>query len=403
MKVGDIRKHIEAFNRHYAIEGYSKLKKAALISAVLSAQTRLGGAKKTKKKVKLVIVEEPKKASPVAKKASPVAKKASPVAKKASGSKLTSNRQLVQALLDGAIHLLDFGQINEGLEQNWNRTGTVGGLSIGDRRELLKRFQDSPTLSKKLLAFDFHRVGRVRGKEGRQKIPLNLYKEINKNMELREEKLRSNLGRDTATGKLKTIETSTRPKAVRELKEYLALPLWKKVEDGATRYYWGYDIKTGKLLYNAMEELSKPSPVAEKSPLTLDETEDLQNFETKFLALEHLNNSNRPYGTYDNREVADQMKRSFKAYQDFRKTAPAKSVLKFMKSKLSKLGLPLNRVDKAVPGYAKTMYDNIRFQFRRGESNYKDDVRNNEPIIYRGELQDYMKAILRAADKIVGN
>lgn len=75
MKVGDIRKHIEAFNRHYAIEGYSKLKKAALISAVLLAQTRLGGAKKTKKKVKLVIVEEPKKASPVAKKASPVAKK----------------------------------------------------------------------------------------------------------------------------------------------------------------------------------------------------------------------------------------------------------------------------------------------------------------------------------------
>lgn len=234
MKVGDIKKHVSAFNKHYAIRGYSKLKKAALISAVLSAQTRLGGAKKTKKKVKLVIVEEPKKASPVA--------------KKASGSKLTSNRQLVQALLDGAIHLLDFGHINEGLSQSG--TGTIGGLTMGDRKELLKRFQDSPTLSKKLLAFDFHRVGRVRGKEGKQKIPLNLYKEINENMELREKKLRSNLGSDT-------IETSTRPKAVRELKEYLALPLWKKVEDGATRYDFGDDIKTGKLLYNAMEELSK--------------------------------------------------------------------------------------------------------------------------------------------------
>jgi len=224
MKVADIKKHVGAFNKHYAIKGYSKLKKTELVRAVVSAQKRLLQSKKTKKKVKLVVVEAPaKKASPVAKKASPVAKKASPVAKE-----------------------------------------------------------------------------------------------------------------------------------------------------------------------------------AEKSPLTLDETEDLQNLETNYLALEHLNNSNRPYGTYDDKEVADQMKRSFKAYVDFRRTEPAKIVIKFMKTTLSKLGLPLNRVDRSVPGYAKTMYDNIRYQFDRGLGNYRDDVRNDDPIIYRGELQVYMKAILRAADKITG-
>ena len=48
------------------------------------------------------------------------------------------------------------------------------------------------------------------------------------------------------------------------------------------------------------------------------------------------------------------------------------------------------------------MYDNIRYQFDRGLGNYRDDVRNDDPIIYRGELQVYMKAILRAADKITG-
>ena len=234
MKVGDIRKHIEAFNRHYAIEGYSKLKKAALISAVLSAQTRLGGAKKTKKKVKLVIVEEPKKASPVAKKASPVAKKASPVAKKAS-------------------------------------------------------------------------------------------------------------------------------------------PVAKKA-----------------------------SPVAEKSPLTLDETEDLQNLEIKFLALQHLDNSNRPYGTYESKWIRDNMKRSLKSYLGFRKTLAGLIVLDFMKSKLSKSGLPLDRVDRQAN--AKTMYDNIRFQFKRGNDKdvYKDDVRNNEPLIRQDGYQDYREAFVNAYEKIVG-
>jgi len=67
MKVADIKKHVRAFNKHYAIQGYSKLKKTELVSAILSAQMRLGGAKKTKKK--LLVVEAPKKA-PVAKAAS---------------------------------------------------------------------------------------------------------------------------------------------------------------------------------------------------------------------------------------------------------------------------------------------------------------------------------------------
>ena len=243
MSVGDIKKHVRTFNADYAIKGYSKLKKAELISAILSAQTRLG-TKKTKKKVKLVVVEEPKKASPVEKKA-------------ASGDKLTSNRQVVQALLDGAIGLLDFGHINAGKEQNFSGTGTIGGLTMGERKELLKKFQDSPALAKKLLAFDFHRMGFVRGKQGKQKISFNLFKDINENMKLREEKLRTDLGRDTATGKLKTLETSSRPKAVRDLKEYLALPLWKKVQQGVTKYDYGDDIKSGRLLYKAMIEVSK--------------------------------------------------------------------------------------------------------------------------------------------------
>ena len=74
MKVADIKKHVRAFNKHYAIQGYSKLKKAELVSAVVSAQKRLLQSKKTKKKVKLVVVEEPaKKATPApAKKAAPL-------------------------------------------------------------------------------------------------------------------------------------------------------------------------------------------------------------------------------------------------------------------------------------------------------------------------------------------
>jgi hypothetical protein len=41
MKVADIKKHIREFNEHYAIKGYSKLKKDQLINAVLTAQMRI--------------------------------------------------------------------------------------------------------------------------------------------------------------------------------------------------------------------------------------------------------------------------------------------------------------------------------------------------------------------------
>jgi len=41
MKVADIKKHIKEFNEHYAIKGYSKLKKDQLINAVLTAQMRI--------------------------------------------------------------------------------------------------------------------------------------------------------------------------------------------------------------------------------------------------------------------------------------------------------------------------------------------------------------------------
>lgn len=66
MKVADIKKHIKEFNEHYAIKGYSKLKKDQLINAVLTAQMRISKAmpkveeKKTTKKKKLVVVEDKK-------------------------------------------------------------------------------------------------------------------------------------------------------------------------------------------------------------------------------------------------------------------------------------------------------------------------------------------------------
>tara|TARA_R110000772_G_scaffold180930_2_gene292210 strand:+ start:478 stop:1350 length:873 start_codon:yes stop_codon:yes gene_type:complete len=66
MKVLDIRKHIKEFNEHYAIKGYSKVKKDQLINMVLTAQDRIKNSKKPAPKA-------PKaKASPKAKKASPL-------------------------------------------------------------------------------------------------------------------------------------------------------------------------------------------------------------------------------------------------------------------------------------------------------------------------------------------
>lgn len=74
MKVADIKKHVREFNDHYAIRGYSKLKKDQLINAVLTATQRIKNSKGTQtppapapakkkpvKKKKLKIVSPEKK------------------------------------------------------------------------------------------------------------------------------------------------------------------------------------------------------------------------------------------------------------------------------------------------------------------------------------------------------
>ncbi len=57
MKVGEIRAHVRTFNDDYAIKGYSKLKKADLISAITKAQLRI--AKEKKPKLKVVGAKKP--------------------------------------------------------------------------------------------------------------------------------------------------------------------------------------------------------------------------------------------------------------------------------------------------------------------------------------------------------
>ena len=54
MKVADIKKHVREFNEHYAIKGYSKLKKDQLINQVLTSQMRIGKGKGKPKKFKIV-------------------------------------------------------------------------------------------------------------------------------------------------------------------------------------------------------------------------------------------------------------------------------------------------------------------------------------------------------------
>lgn len=48
MKVTEIRKHIKEFNEHYAIKGYSKVKKDQLINMVLTSQDRIRNSMKKK-------------------------------------------------------------------------------------------------------------------------------------------------------------------------------------------------------------------------------------------------------------------------------------------------------------------------------------------------------------------
>lgn len=54
MKVADIKKHVREFNEHYAIKGYSKLKKDQLINQVLTSQMRIRKGKGKPKKFKIV-------------------------------------------------------------------------------------------------------------------------------------------------------------------------------------------------------------------------------------------------------------------------------------------------------------------------------------------------------------
>lgn len=66
MKVLDIRKHVREFNEHYAIKGYSKVKKDQLINMVLTAQDRIKNSKKpTPKAPKAPKAKKAKKAEPV--------------------------------------------------------------------------------------------------------------------------------------------------------------------------------------------------------------------------------------------------------------------------------------------------------------------------------------------------
>ena len=233
--VATLKKEISKTN----IKGYSKMKKDALIQLMMRAENKprfshIKMREKAGDKPKEIIITPKRKikAKPAAKKRiasipKVIKAKARPV------EKLTSNRDLVQALLDGATSLLPQRHIN-----NPNSFG-----KRTDTMELLEKIKKSPALRKKLLDFKFRD---------------NLYDEINTLINSELLRLQSSLGRDTATGKLKTVETSSRPKAVRELKEFLALPLEAKVRretrevDNNT---WGEKTQTGRALYNAMAEI----------------------------------------------------------------------------------------------------------------------------------------------------
>jgi len=250
--VATLKKEISKTN----IKGYSKMKKDALIQLMMRAENKprfshIKMREKAGDKPKEIIItpkrkikaerakkiSTPKREAQKAKVIAPKKRVASiPKVIKAKArpvGNLTSNRDLVQALLDGATSLLPQRHIN-----NPNSFG-----KRTDTMELLEKIKKSPALRKKLLDFKFRD---------------NLYDEINTLINSELLRLQSSLGRDTATGKLKTVETSSRPKAVRELKEFLALPLEAKVRretrevDNNT---WGEKTQTGRALYNAMAEI----------------------------------------------------------------------------------------------------------------------------------------------------
>lgn len=96
MKVGEIRAHIRTFNDDYAIKGYSKLKKADLISAISKAQLRIAKEKKPK-----LNIESAKKPASVAKPAS--AKKPASV-KKPAAKKSPLNEKQKKSLLEDILN-----------------------------------------------------------------------------------------------------------------------------------------------------------------------------------------------------------------------------------------------------------------------------------------------------------
>lgn len=227
--VATLKKEISKTN----IKGYSKMKKDALIQLMMRAENKprfshIKMREKAGDKPKEIIIT-PKRKIKVVKREAPPA------------DKLASNKDVVRALLDGATNLLAFHHINKGKSQSFSGTGTTGGLTMGERDEIISKFSKSPALRKKLLNFKFRD---------------NLYDELNTLINRDFMKLSRDLGRDTATGKLKTVETSSRPKAVRELKEFIALPLERKVSK-SIRFdeKWGKKTQTGRALYDAMVEI----------------------------------------------------------------------------------------------------------------------------------------------------
>ena len=268
--ISTLRKEISKTN----IKGYSKMKKAAVIDLMLKKEnvskfSHIKMREKAAPKPKEIIIipkrkikaerakkiSAPKREAQQAKVIAPKKRVASiPKVVKAKAppyKKLTSNRDVVQALLDGATSLLAFHHINKGKSQSFSGTGTQGGLTMRERDEIISKFRKSPALQKKLLNFKFRD---------------NLYDEINTLINSDFMRLQQNLGRDTATGKLNTVETSSRPKAVREIKEFLALPMDRKVSK-SIRFdeKWGDKTQTGRALYNAMVEIvDKEKPAAKK-------------------------------------------------------------------------------------------------------------------------------------------
>jgi hypothetical protein len=72
MTVANIRSHITKFNRHYAIKGYSKLKKDDLVEKVLTAQSRLSKTGMKKAKLKIVDKKPPTPKAPTPKAPTPL-------------------------------------------------------------------------------------------------------------------------------------------------------------------------------------------------------------------------------------------------------------------------------------------------------------------------------------------